>query len=179
MVRDEHDMVLHKRAKGSGVWTTIALCAAIGAIGAVETLGLAILFCGVCAAMAAVDKVLGGQTVFKPDAGRPLTRRYFSWRGQRHEEFRTSAQKRNQNNVYRCQPARWTSSPWVTSTSRARTSRRPAVSSTGPPTSRKEKAIAPGRGRNGAPAPGTDTRCATSGTTVRRQHGRRTSLFRQ
>jgi hypothetical protein len=53
--------------------------------------------------MAAVNKVLGGQTVFKPDAGRPLTRRYFSWRGQRHEEFQTSAQKRNQNNVYRCQ----------------------------------------------------------------------------
>ncbi|WYZ36481.1 hypothetical protein EsH8_XV_000034 [Colletotrichum jinshuiense] len=189
IVRDEHGMVLHKRAKGSVGWTTIALCAAIGAIGAIETLGLALLAGGICAAVAgavaaigfiagligdfigwifgggvrgpnkgtpttigtrsaygqwplldfgtgggggdgdncdcvvtytcfynmgwdevcdnqrwAIDKVLGGQTVFQPDAGRPAGRKYFSWAAnQRHEGFRTRAQERNANNVARCQ----------------------------------------------------------------------------
>ncbi|KAK8067767.1 glycoside hydrolase family 18 protein [Apiospora saccharicola] len=157
-VRDEHG--------GSSLETTIALCAALGALGALETLGFALLAGGVCAAAAiavkaigfiaglvgdfaygqwalldfnnggggggttsscdcvvtytcryglgwdevcdnqrwAVNKVLGGHTVFQPDAQRPAGRRYSAWaNNQRAAEFRTLAQRREVRNVYRCQ----------------------------------------------------------------------------
>lgn len=186
MVRDEHGMVLHKRDKGSAVWSTIALCAAVGALWSPETFGMAAIAGGVCAAGAgaygaigfiaglfsdffgwvfdglvrrpnkgtpatigrtaygqwpmldfdsggggggncdcevtytcyygmgwdevcdnqrwAIDKVLGGQTVFQPGANRPGGRKYSSWaRKERHAAFRTRAQELNANRVPRCQ----------------------------------------------------------------------------
>jgi hypothetical protein len=87
MVRDEHGMVLHKRGKGFTVWTTIALCAAVEAIGAIQTLGMAIIAGGICAAVAAAAATIGfiaglfgdiigwisGGGVLVPNRGTPTT----------------------------------------------------------------------------------------------------------
>ncbi|KAK8102995.1 glycoside hydrolase family 18 protein [Apiospora sp. TS-2023a] len=86
VVRDEHGMVLHKRAKPS-LGFALTLCAAIGAFGALETLGLAIIVGGVCAATAVAVKAIGfiagligdlfgwlfGGSMSTPNRGTPTT----------------------------------------------------------------------------------------------------------